>query len=409
MITGTMKLKEILEHYPESFEVFRSNGFDYEQPEDFLKVAGPDTMLRTLLYVRGINQELFLYYLDNAVLKAEAERQHLLEDFVPGEKLDFYGNTICPLKFTFRDALEEIEREHKKQHGFSRKCYLEFGKMTDDTCGEAWDHGDPEKFPGVFFSKEFNEYLSLDFQKKMEGRFTGDFYEKVNPVLKEAGLYDPENIYNVYGVMAETFLIDKKRLGDLPVPRTLEALLDPMYENNIIIFGKDRETISNALFLYIYKAYGEEGIRKFAGNVKHALHGSVMSKTAASSRSEGGAIYLVSWFFAQTCVREGVEIVWPDDGAITLPMYMLVRKDDAERVKDITDYITGKDFAEACTKAYTPPMNGEVNANLPPGAAFQWLGWDFIRSHDIPTLAEHCLEVFWQEWQRLHPGGVLCP
>jgi len=90
-------------------------------------------------------------------------------------------------------------------------------------------------------------------------------------------------------------------------------------------------------------------------------------------------------------------------------MYMLVRKDDAERVKDITDYIAGKDFAEACAKAYTPPMNGEVDANLPPGAAFQWLGWDFIRSHDIPTLAEHCLEVFWQEWQRLHPGGVLCP
>jgi len=154
----------------------------------------------------------------------------------------------------------------------------------------------------VFFSKEFNEYLGLDFQKKTEGMFTGGFYEKVNPVLEEAGLCDPENIYNVYGVMAETFLIDKKRLGDLPVPRTLEALLDPMYENNIIIFGKDRETISNALFLYIYKSYGEEGIRKFAGNVKHALHGSVMSKTAGSSRSEGGAIYLVSWFFAQTCV-----------------------------------------------------------------------------------------------------------
>ncbi|MGL6221128.1 MAG: ABC transporter substrate-binding protein [Lacrimispora sphenoides] len=182
-----------------------------------------------------------------------------------------------------------------------------------------------------------------------------------------------------------------------------------MYEDNIIIFGKDRETISNAMFLYLYKQYGEEGIRKFARNVKHALHGSVMSKTAGSSRPEGGAVYLVSWFFAQTCVRDEVEIVWPDDGAITLPMYMLVRKDEAERVKDITDYVTGNAFAQALVKAYTPPMNGDVEAELPSGAAFQWLGWDFIREHDIPSLAEHCLDVFWSEWQRLHPGGVLCP
>lgn len=409
MITGTMKLKEILKQYPESFEVFRSNGFEYEEPEDFLEEVGPDTMLKTLLYVRGVNQELFLYHLDHAVLKAEAERQYLLEDFSPGEKLDFYGNTICPLKFTFRDALEDLERKHKEHYGISRKCYLEFGKMTNDTCEESWADPDPKRFPGLLFSKEFNEYLGLDFQKKMDGMFAGGYIQNMNPALKAAGLWDPEDIYTVYGVMAEMFMIDKKRLGSLPVPRTLEDLLDPVYENNIIIFGKDRETISNAMFLYLYKLYGEEGIRKFAGNVKHALHGSVMSKTAGSSRQEGGAIYLVSWFFAQTCVREEVEIIWPDDGAITLPMYMLVRKDEAENVKDITDYITGKDFAQACVKAYTPPMNGEVDAKLPPGAAFQWLGWDFIREHDIPALAEHCLDVFFQEWHRLHPGGVLCP
>ncbi|HBC99914.1 MAG TPA: hypothetical protein DC053_12055, partial [Lachnoclostridium sp.] len=252
MITGTMKLKEILKQYPESFEVFRSNGFDYELPEDFLEEAGPDTMLKTLLLVRGLNQELFLYYLDNAVLKAEAERRYLLEDFSPGEKLDFYGNTICPLKFTFRDALEDMERAYKKHHGVSRKCYLEFGKMTNDTCEESWSDPVPERFPGIMFSKEFNEYLGLDFQKKMAGMFTGGFYDNANPALKAAGLCDPEDIYNVYGVMAETFMIDKKRLGNLPVPRTLEDLLDPVYEDNIIIFGKDRETISNAMFLYLY-------------------------------------------------------------------------------------------------------------------------------------------------------------
>lgn len=409
MITGTTKVKDILENYPESFAVFLANGFDYENPAGFLKAIGEDTLLQTLTSVRGINLELFLFHLDNTVLAAEAERRYLLEDFVPGEKLDFYGNTICPLKFTFRDALEDLERTYQKDHDQARRCYLEFGKMTNDTCDEAWTDPNPETFPGLMFSKEFNEYLGLDFQKKMEGLFTGDFYDKVNPVLEEAGLRDPKRVYTVYGVMADVFLIDKDRLGDLPVPRTLADLLDPMYKDNLIIFGKDRTTLSNALFLYINQHYGEEGLKKFAHNVKHALHGSVMSKTAGSKRPEGAAIYLVSWFFAQTCVRSNVEIIWPDDGAPTLPMYMLVRKDSLEKVQDIVNYVIGDEFAGACVKAFTPPMNGNVDARLPEGAKLQWLGWDYIRQNDILKLAEQSIDCFMQEWDSLRPEGVLFP
>ena len=409
MITGTTKIKEILETWPESFDVFLANGFSYPSPRAMLEAVGEDTMLQTVTAVRGINLELFLFHLDNTVLAAEAQRRYLLEDFTPGERLDFYGNTICPLKFTFRDALEDLERRYKQAHGAPRRCYLEFGKMTEDTCDECWTDPNPETFPSLMFSKEFNQYLGLDFQKRMEGMFTGDFYGTVNPVLEEAGLRDPQRMYTVYGVMADVFLVDKHRLGDLPVPKTLEDLLNPIYKDNIIIFGKDRQSLSNAVFLYVQKQFGEEGLKKLAHNVKHALHGSVMSKTAGSRRPEGGAIYMVSWFFAQTCVREGVEIIWPEDGAITLPMYLLVRKDRADRVRDIVDYVTGETFANACVRAFTPPMHPGVGPGVPEGGKLQWLGWDYIRQHDIPSMAEAAMDCFQEEWLRLHPGGVMFP
>lgn len=332
MIAETTPVSRILRDYPETFEIFLSNGFKYPDAAAMIAEIGEETMLRTILQIRGINSELFRFYLDNAILKAEQEKQYVLEDFNPWDHLDFYGNTICPLKFTFKDGLEEVERNHAANTGHLRKCYVEAGKNSNDSCDELWSDPDPEHFPSILLSKEFNQYLGRDFRENMveKGYFTADFYgdRKLNPHFIQAGLMDPEKQYGVYGAMADVLLVDKKKLGDLPVPMTREALLDPMYKDQIVLFGKDRTELSNATFLYIYKEFGMEGIRKLANNVRHGAHGSQMSKMAGSAHPERGGIYIVSWFFARTCVRPGVEVHFPEDGCMTLPnsvkMYFLL-------------------------------------------------------------------------------------
>ena len=148
-----------------------------------------------------------------------------------------------------------------------------------------------------------------------------------------------------------------------------------------------------------------DGIRSLARNVKHALHGAQMSRMAGSANTEGGAVYLVSWFFAKTCVKPNVEIVWPEDGCMTLPMYLLVRKDRLEAVRDIVDYIVGDEFAAACSRAYTPAANAAGGEILPPGAKLAWLGWDYIRSHDLEAVAGASKDVFFAEWERTHREG----
>ena len=409
MITGTTPVSRILREYPETFSIFLSNGFEYPDAETMIREIGEETLLQTVLQIREINPELFRFYLDNAVLKAEQERNCVLEDFNPWDHLDFYGNTICPLKFTFKDALEVLERNHASDTGQKRKCYVEAGKNSNDSCDELWSNPDPEMFPSLLLSKEFNQYLGQDFQKRMaeKGYFTADFYGdlKINPNFEQAGLMDPQKQYGVYGVMADVLLVDRKKLGDIPVPMTRAKLLDPEYKDQIILFGKDRTELSNATFLYIYKEFGMEGIRRLAHNVRHAAHGSQMARLAGSANPEGAGICLVSWFFARTCVRPGVEIHFPADGCMTLPMYGLVRKDRLEQVRDIVDYIIGDAFADACVKAFTPPANGNVDDTFP--GTLAWLGWDYIRSHDINAIAEQCKDVFFEEWNRTHEGGQL--
>lgn len=410
-ITGTTPVSRILREYPESFDVFLGNGFSYPDADSMTREIGEDTMLQTVLGVREMNLELFMYYLENTILKAEQERTYVLEDFNPWDHLDFYGNTICPLKFTFKDALEDIERRHTAETGKTRKCYVEAGKNSNDSCDELWSDPDPEHFPAILFTKEFNQYLGKNFRERMMGKgfFTTDFYRDIpiNPQFVQAGLMDPQGEYGVYAVMTDVLMVDHKKLGDLPVPMTRKELLDPKYRDKIVLFGKDRSEISNATFLYVYKEFGMDGIKKLAANVKHALHGSQMSKMAGSSNSEGGAIYLVSWFFAKTCVRPDVTIEWPTDGCMTLPMYLLVKKDRLSHVKDIVEYIIGDDFAAACAKAYTPSANGTLGDTLPQGASLAWLGWDYVRSHDLDTIAEECKTVFFEEWEKTHPEGRL--
>ncbi|MFV0441916.1 MAG: DUF1858 domain-containing protein, partial [Lachnospirales bacterium] len=148
-IDGSENIKYILDTYPKSLDVFISNGFKYKTKEEFIDAVGENTMLKTVLKVKGINTELFLYYLETAIIEEEQEKKYILEDYNDGEQLDFYGNTICPLKFTFKDALEELESEYFEKNGEKRKCYVEAGKNTNDSCGDLWSNPNLENFPGV--------------------------------------------------------------------------------------------------------------------------------------------------------------------------------------------------------------------------------------------------------------------
>ena len=77
-ITGTTPVSRILSEYPDSFEVFLRNGFPYPDGPAMIREIGEDTMLQTVLRVREMNLELFLYDLENAILKAEQERRYVL-------------------------------------------------------------------------------------------------------------------------------------------------------------------------------------------------------------------------------------------------------------------------------------------------------------------------------------------
>lgn len=114
---------------------------------------------------------------------------------------------------------------------------------------------------------------------------------------------------------------------------------------------------------------------------------------------------MVSWFFAKNCSKKNVRIIWPEDGAMILPMFMFARKNISSSANKIAEFVTSKEFGESCVRSNTPVVNGDVDNKLPDGAKFKWLGWDYIRSNDITKIAKENEKLFMKYWKEYHPGG----
>ncbi len=325
-------------------------------------------------------------------------------------KVNFIGFTYCPLKHTFKEAFEEVLEKYLAGTGDRDfKYYVPSGCGGDDPFEDLWKTEDIEQLPEIIASVGFGDF----FRKEFVERFVDRGYFKVVPYSEmsrefiDAGIIDPDGWYTVYSVFPLVMLIDAKKLGKLPVPEKWSDLLKPIYSNNIIL-GASHGEIHEDLILYIHKEYGDEGIVKLAANVKTGWHASQMAKTAGTNSSDGAAIYVIPWMFAKSCPRtENTFIVWPEDGAVTTPIYVLAKEKAISKYKLFLEFITGSDYGEKSANNYFPVLNSEVNNKIPEGAVFKWLGWDYIKLNPMDVLKEHVIEVFNSSWKNRPKEMVL--
>jgi len=399
-IIGNMKIKYILNEFPETFEVFIANGFNAGSREELIEQLGESLMLNTALAVKRINQALFIRMLEEKIIK-NVGVQEKREEIASG-KVNFLGYTYCPLKLNFKDCFEEIRKKYQaetKDDDFT--YFVPSGCDTGDPYENLWEAEKVEELPEVIASVGFGDYFKEKFVKNfLDTEYFGAInIPNTSEEFKAAGLVDPEGKYTIYSIFPLVMLIDKRKLGNLPVPKVWSDLLDSCYCNNIII-GASHGDIHEDLLLYLYKEHGREGLKKLAGNIKHGWHATQMAKVAGTNNTEGAAIYVIPWMFAKSCPRtDSTEIIWPFDGALTTPIYMIVKTETASKYKAFIDFLTEGEYCKKSADNYFPVANASIDSKLPEGAGFKWLGWDFIRSNSIEVLKEHVKDIFIEYWQ----------
>lgn len=310
-------------------------------------------------------------------------------------QINFLGFVPAPLKLAFKQGIENFISKYELYSDKKISCYIPSGHNKQDKRLNIWNLKNMDGFPDILisfgldnlFKKSFRNLVSKGyFYKSCNSKISSDF-SNLNSAIEN-------DCCTIFSCSPYVLLIDKNKLGSLPVPKTWDDLFKAEYRNNIIVDGSHKY-ISSVILHYTYKEHGEEGLKKLAQNTKDIWFPAKMAKLAGTSYVNGAAIYVIPWFFAECCSNiEETSIIWPDDGSLIYPLYMLIKKSSAEKFKDIIDYITGENFGNICSSGYCPSLNSNVNNMLPKNSSFKWLGWEYTKSNNNENITDYLTSTF---------------
>lgn len=384
---------DITEKYPEAKELLISHGFEQLKNDLMRKTMGRTISLETALKSRKINPELFVQKLTDAIEQEQYSTGTGLSAMKKesGAEIRVEGVLPCPIRLPL---LEKLESWLKENSNIAAKTDydLKAASMGLDGTKErvlAAD-GDAEKLSDLYLSAGFD----LFFDHKLMGRYrnAGVFedisgLEHLNPDFENEhiNLRDPKGQYTIIGAVACVFMVNTQVLGDRRFPSSWEDLLSPEFENSISLPVRDLDMF-NALTLHIRRFFGKEGVEKLGRNLLSGMHPAQMVK--AGKQQQGPAVSITPYFFTQMIDDKSPLVpVWPKEGAIISPIFLLAKAASKDKVKPFVDFLFSKEVGELMSvNGKFPSTNPLVNNNLAPEQSFLWLGWDYIHENDIGAL-----------------------
>ena len=254
-----------------------------------------------------------------------------------------------------------------------------------------------EELPDIIISAGFETF----FDQKTIGRFkdNGDFTDitvtKTNSDFAAIEIKDPKHDYSIIAAVPAVFMVNHDVLGDLQVPRCWADLLKPEYEQQVALPVGDFD-LFNAILLSLHKDLGDEGIKKLGKCMLKSMHPSQMVKNAQRVAEEKPIVTIMPYFFTKMArMVKSLEIVWPDDGAVLSPIFMLTKQESLDKVRPIAEYLASKPVGEILAqRGLFPSLHPEVDNQLEGDHPWKWVGWDHIYQNDIGALIKHTTKTF---------------
>lgn len=323
--------------------------------------------------------------------------------------LDLKVEVPCPMKQRFRNeylAFEQalVANGAAKPYTFAPTicpAHVE----TDNTLRDFAAMDSLEKVPDLIVDMVFGDLIMSGFMDRFvrAGAFKRVMPEAPLSLMDPVQFADRYEAFNPLALFPEVMLIDRKALGDRPIPTRMEDLLDPVYEG---MFGlPDQHTEIGAKFLmYIFQHYGEDGLAAIERNTISGFLGPDGARCAGTNAEPRAGIYLTPWIFAQgACTPGRVEIVWPQDGVFVQPIALLVKKDMRPENEPLLEWLLSEQVGRIFADNQFISTNPNVDNHLPTSLeSVQWLGWDWIYDTNLLALKDVLVERF----NRFHRPGM---
>jgi len=389
MINGNITVLELSEKHPDAFQLFLSKGFDNFKQDAMLKSAGQFLKLETAIKQKNYDISTFIDSLNEIDMNNDAKVDITLRESKKDGDIVVKGLLPCPVRLPLLESIDKFSESITEKTGLSVAHDLVAASggqqwLADNVTGiQASDVPDVFVSAGfdVFFDeRSFGAHVKSGMFKDMTGGDTHGYFSEMK---------DPKCNYGMISVVPAVFLVNKDALDGREVPRSWEDLLKPEFKKSVSLPVGDFD-LFNALLVHINKMFGDEGVVKLADSMVQSMHPAQMIKNAGRKNEEKPAVTIMPYFFTKMLFgSKTAEVVWPSEGAIISPIFMLTRKDRGEVIQPVADYLYGKEVGEILShRGLFPSLNPEVDNNLPEGAKFNWVGWDYIYNTDMGALLE---------------------
>ena len=397
-IDVSMNIKEIIKKYPETKAVFENQGIQGLEDEKVLQLleAYP---LSNIIELKKLDSLAFINRLEESI-KSNRESSDITmkKEEKKENALSLLGLLPCPVRIPLLEGFQNFLQSHPEVH-------VNY-ELKAASSGLAWlkkdvieaDHVD--KLADMFLSAGFDLFFDHKWMGKWksEGIFqdmTGLEHYNTDFENEHISLKDPKGDYSMIGVVPAIFLVNKAALGNRKMPESWLDILSEEFENSISLPIADFD-LFNSILVHIYKLYGQEGVEKLGKSLLSNLHPAQMVD------AKEPAITIMPFFFSKMIKENGpMQVVWPKEGAIISPIFMLTKKNRRKELQTIVDFMGGKEVGNIIShQGLFPSVHPEVK-NPTMGKAFVWIGWDFIYSHDMGLLLQDCESWFMKGAKRI--------
>ncbi len=391
MINKNNTLNEVLETHPTLKEVFETNGFKGLDNKLIRNQIG-NVPLEDILRNKKLNVDVFIEMLNEIVNEYVADVT-LMESKTKEDAINIIGLLPCPVRIPLLEKFSELSNLENINHNLKAAS-----EGLDWLKEEVKNANNEDDLADVFISAGFDLFFEDDLMKKFKDDKVFLDFQKEKPFNKDfdndyLSLKDPSGDYSMIAVVPAVFLVNTMILGERPMPKTWADLLDPIYENSISLPVSDFD-LFNAILIHLYKEFGEDAITRLGKSLVKSMHPSEMIKSERRARVKP-AISIMPYFFTKMALPGSVmQAVWPDDGAIISPIFMLTKRSKKEELQEVSDLFSSKSAGEILShKGLFPSVNIDVNNNLD-DKTFKWIGWDYINNNDIGAILKRCMNLF---------------
>jgi len=390
------KIIDILNRYPETVEFFVNKGFDKLKNEKDRDVIGK-LSLNLILKTKGISIEGFSQMLDDFIELARNSADITLNQKTKRTKgVKVVGLLPCPVRVPLLEQFDAFVEKNETDIEYDLKAASHGLEWLKGTVRNVEDYNE---LADIYLSAGFD----LFFDEKLMGKFkkagvfkSGVKYDKFNSDFENdyMSLKDPSGDYSILAVVPAVFLVNKNELNGREVPKTWADLLKPEFEKSVSLPVSDFD-LFNAILLNIYKLYGDEGVKKLGKSLIQSLHPAQMVKSDRLTVNRP-TVTIMPYFFTRMTKEGGTMIpVWPEDGAIISPVFMLTKAEKLKEMESLIDFLSSKAVGEILShKGFFPSVNPEVENLTPRDKKYLWIGWDYIYNNNLQEQMHYCEELF---------------